>query len=85
MKMKTYIDQLIAEGYRRSAILNKIKELCGLKSTRAIENWLTDYSTPDVYKAQAVAAYLSQKFNRRISVSDLWPMQELREAVEDVV
>lgn len=80
MKFKEKIDQLINEGYKKSSILRQIKNLCGLKSTRAIENWLIGTSVPDVYKAQIVAKYLSKKMNREIIISDLWPIEDLSEA-----
>lgn len=81
MKFKEYIDMLINEGYKKGALLNQIRELCGLKTTRAVEYWLTGNSTPDVYKAQIIASYLTNKLNRKITISDLWPVQDLKEVI----
>ena len=81
MKFKEYIEALVEEGYKKGALLNQIRTLCGLKTTRAVEYWLTGNSTPDVYKAQIVAAYLSNKLSRKITISDLWPVENLREVI----
>lgn len=81
MKFNMYINLLVEEGYKKTAILDQIAKICGLKSRRALFNWLSGSSVPDVYRAQKVAAYLSKKLNKRISVSDIWPVEDLREVV----
>lgn len=81
MKFNEIINGLVEEGYKKSAILGQISKACGLKSTRAVWNWLSGTSVPDVYRAQMVAAYLSKKLNKRVSVTDIWPVDGLREVV----
>jgi len=72
---------LVEEGYKKTALLDQIAKACGYKSRRALFNWMSGSSVPDVYRAQKVAAYLSKKLNRRITVSDIWPVEGLREVV----
>lgn len=81
MKFNKYIDMLVKEGYKKTAILDQIAKLCGLKSRRALFNWMSETSVPDVYRAQIAAAYLSRKFNKRISVTDIWPVEGLKEVI----
>jgi hypothetical protein len=81
LSLKKYIDMLIAKGYQKGALFEQIAHACGLNTGRSVKNWLTGNSTPDVYRGQIVAKYLSQKLNMHISVSDLWPVQDLREVI----
>lgn len=81
MKFGEYVNRLVEDGYKKGAILTQIARMCGLKSTRSVQYWLSGDSVPDVYRAQMTAAYLSKKFNRRITVTDLWPVDNLKEVV----
>jgi hypothetical protein len=81
MKFNEYINILVEEGYKKTAILDQIKKACGLRSRRALFNWMSESSVPDVYRAQMVAAYLSKKLGKRITVSDIWPVDGLKEVV----
>lgn len=81
MKFAELLNKLVEEGYKKTFLVEQISKVCGLKSLRAVWNWYSGSSVPDVYKAQMVAAYLSKKFNRKLTISDIWPVDGLREVV----
>lgn len=81
MKFAEFLNKLVEEGYKKTFLVEQISKTCGLKSVRAVWNWYAGTSVPDVHKAQMVAAYLSKKFNRRITISDIWPVDGIKEVV----
>jgi len=81
-KLKNYVDALEREkGIKRGYIKTQIAKHAGVKSTRTVEKWISGEDTPDVFKAQRLAAYLSKLTSQRIKVSDIWYADELVEVV----
>jgi hypothetical protein len=81
VKFAEHIEQLVKEGYKKTSLVEQISKDCGLKSKRAVWNWLSGSSVPDVYRAQMVAAYLTKKLGRKVTITDIWPVDGLREVV----
>ena len=70
--LKKLVDELAAQGYKRTFIRDQIAEYAGV-TPRMVNMWLVGSNAPSVYSAQLVSEWVSKKLGRKVRIEEIWP------------